>query len=264
MHSENTLVDIVVSLLLWRWALWNICSSSIVRRQAKNSREVWFFIDGWGCWNIQNSSSAVYGEIYLTSVHEGQRKFRDGRTSLQDDLQLVQVHRDIMPKKINESQRKKFVFRSALAMALCMPLWKITFSCKNFACKGFHINWWRDKRLKVWLHVWVNCSGVTRKSMTYCYLSSHGDKTCSSPRAKITMQTPQFSCVEEIQSCPSTFRWSRDDHLIRLQGPSACQLPRAWSHNKREALWRHAAETATHHKVKKPWNSVWQNHSFAE
>ena len=67
-------------------------------------------------------------------------------------------------------------FRSALAMALCMPLSKITCSFEKFACIGFHINWRRDKWLTEWLHVWVICSGTTRESMHFSRVSSHGTK----------------------------------------------------------------------------------------
>ena len=46
--------------------------------------------------------SAVYGKhsISLTSMYEWQKKFHEGRTSLQDDLHLGQEHRAIMPEVI--------------------------------------------------------------------------------------------------------------------------------------------------------------------
>ena len=51
--------------------------------------------EGAGTREIHRRLSAVYGEycMSLTSVHEWQKRFRGGRTSLQDD----QAHRVITP-----------------------------------------------------------------------------------------------------------------------------------------------------------------------
>ena len=57
---------------------------------------------GAGTRGIHCCMSAVYGEhcMSLTSVHEWQKRFHEGRTSLQDDFRLGQAHRAIMPDVI--------------------------------------------------------------------------------------------------------------------------------------------------------------------
>ncbi|KAG8229892.1 hypothetical protein J437_LFUL009756 [Ladona fulva] len=58
--------------------------------------------EGAGAREIHHRISTVYGEhcMSLTSVHEWQKRFREGCTSLQDTLHLRQAHQDITPDVI--------------------------------------------------------------------------------------------------------------------------------------------------------------------
>ena len=55
--------------------------------------------EGSGTLEIHRCMSAVYGErcMSLPSVHEWQKRFREGRTSLQDDSRPGQAHRATTP-----------------------------------------------------------------------------------------------------------------------------------------------------------------------
>ena len=63
--------------------------------------------EGAGTREIHRRVSAMYGEhcMSLTSVREWQKRFREGRTSLQDDSSSRQVHRVIMPDAIARIDR---------------------------------------------------------------------------------------------------------------------------------------------------------------
>ena len=58
--------------------------------------------EGAGTREIHRRMSAVYGEhcMSLISVHERQKRFCEGRTSLQDNSSPGQAHRAIMPDVI--------------------------------------------------------------------------------------------------------------------------------------------------------------------
>lgn len=74
--------------------------------------------------SVCSSGSDVYVKhcLSLISAHEWQKKFREGRTSLQDDSLVAPKIEQIdgLIREAKESQRHKFVFKSALAMAPCI------------------------------------------------------------------------------------------------------------------------------------------------
>ena len=179
--------------------------------------------EGAGTREVHRCRSTVRGEhtVSLTSVHAWQKRFREGRPTLQDDSRSGQAHRAITPdaivriggliRKKPTNHRNKFTLRSALAISPCMPWSKITYNSGKFARNGFGINWRRDKRLTEWLHIWVICSGNTRKNMLFCHVSSQGTKhgaTILSPRVngKANNGNTSFSPAKEIQSCPYEYR----------------------------------------------------------
>ena len=106
---------------------------------------------------------AVYGErcISVTSVHEWQKKFREGHTSLQEDSRPVQAHRAIAPDVIvridgliQESQRiteEKIRVHVGNSHGSVHAI--ITCSSEKFARSGFLNNRGKEKRSREWLHV---------------------------------------------------------------------------------------------------------------
>ena len=108
--------------------------------------------EGAGTREIHRRMFAVYGKhcMPLASVHEWQKRFREGRTSLQDDSSPGQAHLAITPDVIarihgliQENRRiteEQIRVQSALAIAPCLPLSKITCSSEKFARSGFCIN----------------------------------------------------------------------------------------------------------------------------
>ena len=70
----------------------------------EEQRDVFRFLvaEGAGTCEIHRCMSAVYGKhcVSLTSVHEWQKRFHEGHTSLQDDSHPGQAYRAVMPDVI--------------------------------------------------------------------------------------------------------------------------------------------------------------------
>jgi len=82
-----------------------VCSSSIGNGDKKRrAARCGSCLGGRGCWNTRNSSShvcCVWRTLHVpASVHEWQKRFREGCTSLQDDSRPGQAHRAITPDVI--------------------------------------------------------------------------------------------------------------------------------------------------------------------
>ena len=189
MHSENAQVHTVISYCSggehsvkcvcrhWKW------------RKAKKSREMWFV--SWWLRVLERAKFIVACLLCMANTVCPWQVCTSGKRDSTKDThhcKTIRIQdRPIEPLclmwlrglmiwsgKTDESQRNKFVFRLALAMAPCMPLSKITCSLEKFVHCGFCINWRGDKWLTKWLH--VICSGTTRKNMFLSRIVT-GDET---------------------------------------------------------------------------------------
>ena len=100
MHCENAQVRTVVSLLLWRWTWCKVCSSSTENGGNKRRAErcgSFLVAEGAGTREIHCRMSVGEHCMFLTSLYEWQKRFGEGRTSLQDDSCPGQAHRVITP-----------------------------------------------------------------------------------------------------------------------------------------------------------------------
>ena len=115
------------------------CVRSALEMEAskEEQRDVARFLlaEGTGTREIHIRMSAVFGEhcMSLTNVHKWQKRFREGRTSLQEirawdrvieSLRLMKLRRlMVLSGKTDELQRNKFVFRSVEEVQEWARLW---------------------------------------------------------------------------------------------------------------------------------------------
>lgn len=207
--------------------------------------------------------------VSLTSVHEWQKRFCEGHTSLQDDSHTGQAHGAITPNVIVQIDGLIWENQQLAEEEINVQV-GISHGSMHTIVKD-HLQF--QKICVQWVPHQLTEKIIDRMAACLSHLQQYhkeeymflshitGDKMwCHHFEPESNQQSQQWkhlhSALPKKTKAVRRVPLKSCDILLRLQGPFAYRLTNEWSHSQCKVLCRHVAETAMYHKIKTPWKAV--------